>query len=78
MAQISPTQQRSGLHAIRQTQSWAGDEQVIDQETNSVWNEHGVAIDGPLTGTTLTRIASGHIAFWFAWAAFYPETEVLM
>ena len=52
-------------------------EQIIDQETNSVWNEHGVAIDGPLTGTSLTRISSGHIAFWFAWAAFYPETEVL-
>ncbi len=49
--------------------------QFIDNETKSVWDEHGEAIDGPLKGTIMKR-TSGHIAFWFAWVAFYPETEV--
>lgn len=52
------------------------DGQFVDKETNSKWDEHGVAIDGPLKDTTMGRVQDGHIAFWFAWAAFYPATEV--
>lgn len=52
------------------------DGQIIDQETTSVWDEHGRAIEGPLKGTMLKRVQNGHIAFWFAWVAFYPMTEV--
>ncbi len=51
------------------------DGRFVDRETNSVWNEHGRAVDGPLKGTSMNR-APGHIAFWFAWVAFHPETEV--
>ncbi len=51
------------------------DGRFIDKETNSVWNEHGRAVDGPLKGTGMNR-APGHVAFWFAWVAFHPETEV--
>ena len=50
--------------------------QFIDQETNSVWDEQGRAVDGPLKGNVLKQVQDGHIAFWFAWVAFFPETEV--
>ena len=46
-----------------------------DTETASTWNIIGEATDGPLTGKQLTRVvAFDH--FWFAWRAFFPETEI--
>jgi hypothetical protein len=46
-----------------------------DEQTNSTWNAFGEAIDGELVGTELEWVnAFPH--FWFAWAAFHPETEV--
>ena len=47
----------------------------IDEETGSTWNVLGRAVDGPLTGETLTPIVHGN-HFWFAWAAFQPSTRV--
>lgn len=46
-----------------------------DAETGSTWNIIGEAIAGPLAGKQLTRVvAFDH--FWFAWQAFYPQTEI--
>ncbi|MCC6436605.1 MAG: DUF3179 domain-containing protein [Acidimicrobiales bacterium] len=46
-----------------------------DAETGSRWNVLGDAVAGPLAGRQLTRIT--HVdTFWFAWAAFKPETAV--
>ena len=46
-----------------------------DTETGSTWNIIGEAIAGPLAGNQLTRVvAFDH--FWFAWQAFYPQTEL--
>jgi hypothetical protein len=46
-----------------------------DDRTGSVWNPLGQAIQGPLTGTQLQRIE--HLdTFWFAWAAFWPDTII--
>ena len=48
----------------------------IDNETQSVWNIFGHAIDGELAGSQLTRVIhTDH--FWFAWQAFHPDTEVV-
>ena len=46
-----------------------------DEATGSEWNMLGRAVDGPLRGTQLTPIAHGN-HFWFAWAAFNPDTTV--
>ncbi len=47
-----------------------------DAETSSQWNILGKAIMGPLAGEQLPSVE--HVdTFWFAWAAFRPETEVL-
>lgn len=46
-----------------------------DEQTGSIWNLFGEAIEGELAGTELTQlVAAPH--YWFAWAAFHPETNV--
>ncbi len=46
-----------------------------DLETGSAWDVLGNATDGPLTGSALTPVE--HVdTFWFAWAAFLPETRI--
>lgn len=48
---------------------------IVDEETGSVWNIAGQAVEGPLAGAQLTRIISAD-HFWFAWAAFRPDTLI--
>jgi hypothetical protein len=36
----------------------------------------GEAVDGPHEGTTLSRANRRSPMFWFAWADFYPDTEI--
>lgn len=46
-----------------------------DRETKSLWSLLGRCYDGPLAGKTLRPII--HVdAFWFAWAAFQPKTDI--
>ena len=48
---------------------------VVDEETGSTWSILGEAVAGPLEGTKLERLVhQDH--FWFAWAAFKPDTIV--
>jgi hypothetical protein len=46
-----------------------------DGETGSSWDILGRAVAGPLRGKSLRPIVSGN-HFWFAWAAFEPQTRV--
>ena len=49
---------------------------VRDVETGTRWSLVGEALDGPLAGTTLTRIA--HLdTFWFAWSTYKPGTALV-
>lgn len=53
-----------------------GDGEFVDIETGSRWNVLGTAVAGPLAGTKLQAIE--HVdTFWFAWAAFAPDTQVI-
>jgi hypothetical protein len=53
----------------------AGDGTFTDAETGSRWNILGEAVAGELAGEQLTQmLAFDH--FWFAWAAFHPQTEL--
>ena len=47
----------------------------VDEQTGSTWNVLGQAVAGPLAGQSLTPVVHGS-HFWFAWAAFAPETVV--
>jgi hypothetical protein len=51
------------------------DDAFVDAETGSRWTLLGEAVDGPLAGKQLTPIVHG-THFWFAWAAFKPETRI--
>lgn len=52
------------------------DEGVIrDEQTGSAWNVFGTATEGEWAGQQLRqRLAAPH--FWFAWAAFQPDTLI--
>ncbi len=53
-----------------------GDRALRDNETATTWRlADGVAIDGPLEGRRLTRVAA-HSAFWFGWQGFFPRSAV--
>ena len=48
----------------------------VDDQTGSVWDIFGRAVEGELAGSELTRVIhSDH--FWFAWQAFHPSTSLL-
>ncbi len=54
----------------------ADDGLFMDEQTGSTWNVLGMAVDGPLEGLQLEPVQHGN-HFWFAWAVFMPETEVI-
>ena len=53
----------------------AQDGVIKDQQTGSVWDILGRAVEGPLVGERLTPVLHGN-HFWFAWAVFKPDTIV--
>lgn len=48
---------------------------IIDNETGSQWDVFGRAVEGELAGAQLEPVLS-HMHFWFAWAAFKPNTRI--
>jgi hypothetical protein len=48
---------------------------IVDRKTSSIWNVLGQAVEGPLEGRSLQPVLHG-THFWFAWAAFTPDTDV--
>ena len=48
---------------------------IRDRETGSTWSIAGLAVDGKLKGSRLEPVVHGD-HFWFAWAAFSPETTI--
>jgi hypothetical protein len=53
-----------------------GGEGIIDSETGSEWTVDGLALSGPLAGTRLEPVRDAIVAFWGAWYAFHPGTEI--
>lgn len=49
---------------------------IVDLETGSAWSVDGRARSGPLAGARLDAIPEAYVAFWFAWAAFHPDTAL--
>ncbi|HEX9926353.1 MAG TPA: DUF3179 domain-containing (seleno)protein, partial [Anaerolineae bacterium] len=48
---------------------------ITDNATGSEWDIFGRAVSGELEGVQLEPVLS-HPHFWFAWAAFRPETRI--
>ena len=53
-----------------------GDGAFTDRETGSTWSIAGEAVAGPLEGIQLPPVVHAN-HFWFAWAAFYPDTRLV-
>jgi len=51
------------------------DGRFVDAGTGSHWDVTGVAVRGPLLGRRLEALPHT-VVFWFAWAAFQPETRL--
>lgn len=51
------------------------DGQFVDEETGSVWNGLGQAMNGPLQGAQLAPLV-GVNHFWFSWVVYRPDTRV--
>ena len=49
---------------------------IVDDETGSTWYVDGVAINRPRKGEQLDPVDVAYVSFWFAWAAFQPETDL--
>ena len=53
----------------------ADGDDMVDNETGSVWNILGKAVGGPLEGKQLFPIVHAN-HFWFSWGAFKPDTKI--
>ncbi len=49
---------------------------IVDLETDSQWTVDGEAVSGPLSGRRLEPVGEAYVSFWFAWAAFEPDTRI--
>ena len=47
---------------------------ISDNEGNT-WNLFGEALSGPRAGSKLTPV-NGYISYWFAWGAFWRDTQI--
>ncbi len=63
-------------HAGQRLTFSESDGKLVDAETGSVWKVTGRAVSGPKAGARLEPVAEAYVAFWFAWAAFHPETRL--
>ena len=52
------------------------DNVMQDRETQTRWDISGNAVDGELSGQSLTPIPHYNRIFWFSWALFKPHTRV--
>ena len=50
-------------------------ENFVDDQTGSIWNIFGQAVEGPLSGQKLNPVVHTNI-FWFAIAAFRPDAMI--
>ena len=52
------------------------DGDIIDDQTGSTWTLDGRAVEGPEAGNRLEPVGEAYVSFWFAWAAFHPNTRI--
>jgi len=52
------------------------DDGIEDVETGSRWTVDGLAVSGPLEGSRLDPVSEAFVAFWGAWYAFFPQSEI--
>jgi hypothetical protein len=48
---------------------------IMDKQSVSEWNFDGIAVNGQMKGTQVTRLPIDE-GFWFSWASFHPQTKI--
>jgi len=51
-------------------------DRFVDDATGTTWDIFGQAVNGPMAGTALEPITFVR-TFWFSWAAFRPDTDLI-
>ncbi len=51
------------------------DDEIVDKQTNSVWNMFGESTRGQLSGSKLQQLDRG-VYFSFVWLDFYPQSKI--
>ncbi len=69
---------RGAAHFAPADSGKSGLPMFVDEETGTLWNAAGLAIAGPLQGERLQPPSRSYSAYWFAWAAFWPDTELIL
>ena len=54
----------------------ARDGGYFDVQNGSEWDLRGIAISGPLEGSSLELVSDAYVSFWFAWSTFHPNTDI--
>ncbi|MEX0802522.1 MAG: DUF3179 domain-containing protein [Candidatus Binatia bacterium] len=49
---------------------------IVDELTGSVWRADGRSVEGKMSGSQLEQ-QTAYDVMWFAWYAFFPETEIV-
>lgn len=49
--------------------------ELVDEE-GGIWEVTETELRAPGSARALPRLAEGHVAYWFGWYGFYPETEI--
>ena len=52
-----------------------GEDELLDEQGGS-WAVTEEALVAAAGGESLPRLTTGHIAYWFGWYGYYPQTEV--
>lgn len=52
------------------------DGSFVDTQTGSQWTLDGRAVSGAHEGRSLDPVGQAHVAYWFAWATFHPNTTL--
>ncbi len=50
--------------------------EIVDDQTGTAWRVDGRTNGGALHPRQLRPVPEAHVAYWFAWAAFHPDTDV--
>ena len=54
----------------------AAGSRLVDEQEGGTWSADGRALSGPRAGRQLASVPDAFVAYWFAWAAFHPETAL--
>jgi len=66
---------RAFARGEREFRRGGGPDELVD-ESGGAWRVSEEALVPAAGGEPLPRLTTGHIAYWFGWYGYFPQTEV--